>query len=254
MGGVAVLGLATHGGEVMFELTGRQANRMMGHALRSHALLRLELRTLEAGEVLHGAMAGEEGDLLHVDLPTSTPHTPLHLMLGAYCDAQVTLHGTLYMFTTSIQDVLSTPDTRLVMAKPTSVFAANRRRHERRQLERFAQVRLWPASSATPYIGELLNVSTEGVACRMIRGELDELLLVGDEARVHFELPGCDEDFEAPVLICNKSGTADGTQMTVGLEFNLLRAGPETHAIIDRLRTALCHLTFQDLETDGESI
>jgi hypothetical protein len=239
--------------QALIDLNPRQSNRVLEQALRGRARLELEVRARQSDEPVAGFLAGRDGQVLRIDLEAGTRSLPLHELIGAFCDVRIILSGQLYLFSTCITDVLDPGGPqRLLLAAPDTIHVANRRRFERRTLAGFSQVRLWPADSKTPYIGELCNISGDGLACRMIRGELDELLLVGDAVRVAFTLAGSGEDFDLPASVCNKTVTSDGQQLLLGLEYCLDNDDHATRMAVDRLRAALCDLTTNLTETDGE--
>ena len=239
--------------QALIDLNTRQSNRVLEQALRSHARLELEIRARHGDEPVAGFLAGRDGRVLRIDLEAGTRALPLHELIGAFCDVRIVLSGQLYLFSTCIADVLDPGGPqRLLLATPDTIHVANRRRFARRTLAGFSQVRLWPAQSKTPYIGELCNISGDGLACRMIRGELDELLLVGDAVRVAFTVAGTGEDFDLPASVCNKTVTTDGQQILLGLEYYLGEDEQATRIAVERLRAALCDLTTNLNETDGE--
>ncbi len=241
--------------QAVIDLNPRQASRVVEQAVRSRAALEIEARTLPRDGAMRGVLVGREDELLRVDLDPSTQPLPLHALLGACCDIRTVLSGQLYLFSTCVIDAFehNTPQ-RLLLAMPETIHVANRRRFERRTLKEFSQVRLWPSESKTPYIGELCNISGDGLACRMVRGELDELLLVGDGVRVCFDLPSFGESFDLPAVVCNKSTSHDELQLIVGLEY---QRGPATEpaatAAIERLWGILCEMTTNLSGMDGES-
>ena len=236
------------------DLTPRQARRVLEQALRTQAELEIEPRTRPEDEPLSGRIVGQDGNLLRVDFKQGAPRLPVSALVGAFCDVRLVLSGQLYLFSTCVVDVLDTQSpVRLLVAVPDTLQVANRRRFERRTISEFTQVRLWPQGSKTPYICELCNISGDGLACRMVRGELEELLLVGDEVRVRFGMMHSGEIFELLSVVCNKSVTPDRTQLIVGVEFRMSPTDPQTMDGVRRLRTALCELATNAPEMDGES-
>lgn len=239
--------------QAVIDLNSRQANRVIEQAVRAQAELEIEPRTRQ-DEVLRGTLVGRDEELLRVDLATQTSTLPLYALLGAYCDVRTVLSGQLYMFGSCVVDAIQDAATqRLILRRPDGIQLANRRRFERRALSEFSQVRLWPSASTTPYVGELCNLSGDGLAARFIRGELDELLLVGDDVRVSFEAPGAGEVFELPATVCNKTVTSDAQQLIIGLEYQMVPTDPVTRMAVDRLQALLCDQTSSShSEQDGE--
>ena len=237
--------------QAVIDLNARQTRRVLEQAIRAGTALDIEPRT-RSDCVLTGMIAGQEDEVLRVDLTSGAAAMPLHVLVGAYCDVRMVVARQLYMFSTCLIDAIGHgSDQRLLLAVPEGVQVANRRKFERRTLSEFAQVRLWPKNTPTPYIGELCNLSCDGIACRMVRGDLDELLLVGDVIEVGFDLPGDHESFRLPAIVCDKAPTKDHQQLLVGLEFAKNGNDALARLALDRLHAALCDLTMKP-GTDGE--
>lgn len=240
--------------QAVIDLTPRQASRVLEQALRTQGRFEIEPRTRSDDRVLAGSLVGQDGNLLRVDLDPADGPLPPYQLIGAFCDVRTVLMGQLYLFSTCIVDVVDrSAPVRLILALPETMYVANRRRFERQTLAGFSQVRLWPTEAKVPYIGELCNISGDGLACRMIRGELDELLFVGDEARVQFEIRQTGESFDLPVTVCNKTVTQDTQQLIIGLEFVPGSGDATTQFALEQLRAALCELAtnLNDMEMDG---
>jgi hypothetical protein len=239
--------------QAVIDLTERQLRRVLEQALRSHSPIELEPRTRKDC-VLQGEFIERTEDGFRIRLADDSPTLELYELIGAYIDARLVMSGQLYMFSTCVIEAdLQSEDSDLVLAEPYAMHVANRRRYERRTLAEFAQVQIWLSDSQTPFYGELCNVSGEGLACRMIRGALDEALLIGDTVRVGFELPGPGESFTLPGALCTKALSKDGNQLIVGIEFDAQPADPVTRLALDRLRAVLCRLTTGLAQKDGES-
>jgi hypothetical protein len=236
--------------QAVIDLNDRQLRRVLDQALRTRPAIELEPRTCHETTLVGELRPAEDGGLLVTTAPPAAHGC--ELVAGLYVDARFVLSGQLYLFSSCITDIRTDADVwRLRLEPPDAMHVANRRRFERRTLAEFSQVRIWSASAPTPYIGELCNVSGEGLACRLVRGELDEVLLVGDAVRLTFDLPGANEHFEFPATICTKSVSSDGHQLIVGLEFMRDAATADQRTTINRLQAVLCELTINLSESDG---
>lgn len=239
--------------QAVIDLNERQLRRVLEQALRTESPVELEPRTRKDC-VLRGTFNERKEESLRVRLDDDADQLELYELIGAYVDARLIMSGQLYLFATCLLDVFEDGGRRnLMIGEPNAMHVANRRRYERRTLAEFAQVRLWPEDAQSPYFGELCNVSGEGLACRMIRGALDDVLLIGDTVRVSFDLPGPGESFTLPGTLCTKAPTKDGHQMIVGVEFETEPADPVTRLAVDRLRAVLCRLTTGVAEKEGDS-
>ena len=106
------------------------------------------------------------------------------------------------------------------LPKPSRLTLADRRRSERRQLKQRATVSLQMAEADGAWTshGAMLNLSAEGIACRIAREDASRMA-VGCVVLVRFGLEEAGQSFEWSARVTNitKGGTADRT--VVGLEF-----------------------------------
>lgn len=232
------------------QMTPRQSARVLEQALRTHARLHIEVRCVSSEEVLTGTLERREGQLLWIDVGDLSLERATG-WIGAFCDVQTVLSGQLYCFTTCIIDIGETPR-RLLLAVPQVVLVANRRRYERRELAMTLPLRLWTDTTARAVEGELLNLSSTGLACRMPRADLDDLLCVGDVVRTQFELPWFDETFDVQAAVCSFANGDTRERFVMGLEFIPDTDDPELRNSLERLRTRLGDLALQGHKTEGE--
>ncbi|MCA9245310.1 MAG: PilZ domain-containing protein [Phycisphaerales bacterium] len=232
------------------DLTPRQASRVVRQALATGATLDLEPRS-GPERTIPARFIKEENNLLIVE-PTQTPGTPLIELVGSFCDIRVRMSEQLYLFTTCVLDLdeAHSPPT-LMLAIPDSIQVANRRRFERHNFPVTAQVRLWTEGAQTHSVAMLTDVSALGLGIEAPGTDLDDALLLGDVIRASFELPGCDETFELPALVCSKELARDRQMTVLGLEFHLEANDSVGRYTLERLRVALGKVTSQDTETDG---
>lgn len=236
--------------QMAFELSTRQAGRVLEHAVRSRAAIEIEPRNREDGLVFRGVLDGRERNLLCVKAEATTdPLGPLGLV-GVFADVRLFVGGQLYLFNSCVLDVSDSPDpTYVMMAMPESVLVANRRRSERLTIPAAAQTRILHESGKVLAHALLADVSVDGLSCAM-PPPAEDGLFVGDGVRVVFELPGTDQDFELPATVANKSVTSDRQLLTLGVEFST-RANPNDVATLERLRGELLELIMNSNHMDG---
>ncbi|MBK8913119.1 MAG: PilZ domain-containing protein [Phycisphaerales bacterium] len=223
---------------MLLDLSLRQQNRALEHAVRCGAAVEIEPRTWSSGDQLRGRLSGRDGATLRIEL-TETPPQPLSSLVGAFCDARMTLGTDLVQFATCVIDVLEDGAApRVLLATPQSSQLANRRRFMRHSAQEGTPVSIRPAEAGATHVGELVNIGPDGLACRAPREEVDEALLIGDSCRLVFELGPDGTPFDLAAVICNKAADrSDRTHLIVGFEFDAVGATAES--ALHRLRAVL---------------
>jgi hypothetical protein len=234
---------------VTLDLTARQAQRVLGQAIRSRVKLEVEPRPEADNTLLWGTLSGREKDLLVVDLYDHQAHPPpLGMLIGAMCDARLILSGQLCLFSTFIQDVAENAAPRqLMLATPETIQVANRRRFARKAPLEPVPVRFLPAGSTTPLVAILSNIGPTGLGCRVVNRELEDLLFIGDEVELEFVLPWSNEVYTLRAAVCNKNRCREEGHLLVGFEFV-----QENEAALVRLRAALSDETARLTEREGQ--
>lgn len=235
-----------------FDLSPRQAARVLEQALRSRAPLELEARPLPEDSFIRGVLEKQEGSALEMVVDSIPAGVWATGLTGAFCEVCIRLTEHMYQFTTFIREVREeTRPLRLRLAVPETIQVANRRRFERQCVPAAAQVLIEARPQALVYVGLLADVSACGLSCSIPTPDHDEALLVGDPLHVTFELPGFDEKFELPVVVCNKALSRDRQLLTVGLEFQLAPSDAGALASLERLQAVLCEMISNSTGTDG---
>jgi hypothetical protein len=144
------------------------------------------------------------------------------------------------------------PQPRMLMVIPEIIHVANRRQFERTNATVASQVRVWVGPQPAPTVGLLANVSADGLACNLPGTALDEVLALGDQLRVQFELAGFDGVFELTAVLCNKVLISDRQQLSLGMKFEVGHNRPADQQALERLRAALAELMANTTDMDGE--
>ncbi|MDX2200472.1 MAG: PilZ domain-containing protein [Phycisphaerae bacterium] len=234
--------------QALLDLTPAQFKRVLEQAVRSRAVCEFDARPFGfQGKTLSGTIEARDNGVLRVRM-RQMPDAPESLLIGAFCDVQMQLSGELYCFSTCVIDLPNTGANDVFIATPQAMQIANRRRFARRSPAEAVLVQLWPAGAESPYHAALVDVDPHGLAVRGHRGDLDELLLIGDTIRLQLELPQVSDSFELPAIICNKKLDVDREHMLIGFEFEAI--APEASQTLERLRTCLTDPAagFIDLE------
>jgi hypothetical protein len=236
---------------VTLDLTSRQVARVLAQATQNAAELVIEPRTRPDGPPIKGRLTSVEVRLLTVELDEPDRDIELATLIGVFCDVQAVLSGQLYLFSTCVVDVADNAvPPRLVLAGPTEIQLVNRRKFERRLLAQPSSVHLATEGTDQPPLGELINISGNGLAVRVPRANLEDVLFVGDTIRVAFELPGRGGFYDLPAIVCSKTAQAGGEQMVVGLEF-ATDENPETLDAFQRLRRVVCSDVTSTTDPEG---
>lgn len=228
--------------EMVLDLTVRQAARVLEQALRSRATVQVEPRTWPAEQFLQGRFVGRDGTVLRLDVERQTVDLPLAALVGVCCDVRTILSDQLYLFATSIVDVLdaSTPP-RLLLNAPAAVQVANRRRFVRQAVGNGAGARVRVCPDGEWRNVDLFNIGPAGLAFRAARAELDEHLLIGDDVDLLVQLPRLPNPLQARATICSK--TPAGDDLVVGVDF-VEPDDPVARANLTRFRTLLSEHGF----------
>jgi hypothetical protein len=234
---------------VALDLTERQAARVLAQAVNTRAKLELEPRPESCQALLWATLAGRDENTLLVDLHDSDHEVPLGALTGAMCDVRTILSGQLCMFATYIIDVADDArPTRLILAAPETVQVANRRRFARKAPSDPVPVRVTIPGSATPFVAVMRNIGPNGIGCRAVSRELDELLLIGDVVELEFVLPWCGEVFTLSATTCSKTVDASEGHLAIGFEF----VGHGQDAMLGTLRSAFRDEAARLTELEGE--
>ncbi len=238
----------------VLDLTSRQVSRVLNQAARAHTTLLVDARPRNSRPALSGTLDAQLENLLRirVDDHSISADESLLPVVGAYCDVQMSIDREQYAFSTCIVDVLEANQPRtLMLAKPEVIHVTNRRQFVRYVPDRETHVRLWPPGAQNAYTCRLVDIGPNGLACRAHRGDLDEVLFVGDDIALELDLQTIDETFAILATLCSKTLELDRTNMTIGFEFNEKSDDPAIALTIERLRACLNDPAQGFVESEG---
>lgn len=236
------------------ELTPRQANRLIEQAIRIRAEIEILPRILSEGTALRGHFTAREGSMLHVEMASRSPELSGGSLIGAFCEVQSAIGGQVVLFSSCMLDVIEQArTTRVMLAVPDLVQVSNRRRFERTNATIASEVRLVHDGQYSQSVGLLANISPDGIGCTFESGEINDQVLVGEPARVSFELAGFDDIFELPVTVCNKNLSKDQSQITLGMEFDVQPEAAMDVQTLQRLRSILSQIFMESIRQEGRS-
>jgi hypothetical protein len=234
---------------ITLDLSARQAQRVLGQALRTHVKLEIEPRPESHDTLLWGTLSGRENDVLTINLHDTGHSAPLRTLMGAMCDVRMILSSQLCLFSTFILDIVDdTVPQRLALAIPETIQIANRRRFARKAPIEPVPVRFSASGMPSAPVAILANIGPTGLACRVVDPELQDRLCIGDEVELEFVLPWSNEVYALPAAVCNKNRCREEGHLMVGFEF----VAQANEVALLRLRAALRDETARLTEKEGE--
>lgn len=205
------------------DLDGETSADVLAKAIEQRA--RVYLRSCGDGSaaVCSATVVGEDHSHLALELCHIEP-SAREILTTSVLQVSMEVDGVRYVFQTRCANQPSRPGSAVIhIFKPPTIARAERRRSPRRRLRRPTKVALRDTGvdsrpEATACDGSLLNVSTEGLACRMREKEA-ATLRIGQDLRVTFDLgaPSSAFDLKARVINITQGGTPD--HLVLGLEF-----------------------------------
>jgi hypothetical protein len=216
-------------------LDGRQSARLVEQAIRAQAPVCLRTKLTTIPERLTGRILDAAGDSLIIQIDQSPEVGPLQ---SACCDASLDFHGSEYWFATNVLSGLMVEgELRLELSRPHVLQTRQRRRFVRTNLAQSAVVYISQAGQIGPSAieGELLNLSLNGLACRVSRRDADRYP-VEEQVALSFTVGAAEDQIALEAKLRSKTRASDEASIIVGLEFTQLDQRPEQ---VERLRRAL---------------
>ncbi len=236
-----------------FDLGDAQSSRVIDQAIRHRSTVALEPRAWTDDGALSANIRGGDTRSLLVESADGTGPL-LETLIGVHVDAQLTLGQTLYLFDTHVVDVRQDGDkVLLLLARPPILQVSQRRRFQRMTLKSPCTVQLNPrgAGASEPVTGQLLNLSADGMACRLSQAAAQSTR-VGEHLRATFHPPEAERGFEFDVVLTNKSKAGTKEHVLLGLQFHLKEADSAAQAERERLCELLYGYEQATVSQEGE--
>jgi hypothetical protein len=220
-----------------YALSGRDTAKILSRALAERVPMTLRTEASGRTVVCGGPLQDARANVLVIGLDKVDAEN-LGRMIEGMLLATFELDGVAYAFDThGVGDASVGKSATVQVETPKSMAATDRRRAPRRRLTKTTEVVLHAPETDPGWRckGVLLNVSSDGLACR-VSGEVDLSLRRGRNVRVVFRLTPSSSPFDLGARIANVTQSAEPEQFIVGLEFlSSAAAAPER----GRLRTAV---------------
>lgn len=218
-------------------------NATIEAAIRTQAQIVIESARIGTGTINGYLISGDERALL-MEVTGKPPQNPLSLV-DTDCDVQL-YSDQRYHFASRIVAAPTWGEARsLALARPSVLARIDRRRFFRAKLAPSSKVTLeWNGSVDHRHLGSMLNISPDGLACRLDQAATIGLN-TGDRLTVKFTLPEITREFELAATVSNKTEGSRG-HVIIGVQF----ARDARHADqLDALRGVL----FENAPAQGVS-
>ncbi len=224
-----------------FDLKPRQAQRVWEQAVRARMTVTLTPRTDESLQLV-GRLHSRTGESFWIELDqAAADDTPA--LQSVCCDGEIDLAGCRYLFHTNVLAARVDDDPGgpglIEIARPDVLQVLQRRRFVRAEVQESAPVQLSRGvegggrTAAWSSTACLLNLSLDGLACRLERAAADGVG-VGQVVQTSFALDGAPEPFALDAVI--KSKIPAGTEGLVVMGLHLLYANDGQY---ERLQSVL---------------
>ncbi|MBN2561131.1 MAG: PilZ domain-containing protein [Phycisphaerae bacterium] len=193
------------------------SHRAMENAIRTQAQVVLEAPVFGNMTVNGFLISGDDSALL-MEVTGQLP-VPVEALLGAHCEARL-YSDQQYCFSSVIEAAPHWGHSRsLAITRPAILDVMERRRFLRAKLAPSTGVKLECdcAGANHRHTGAMLNISPEGLACRVDNGAA-AVIGPGSAVRVRFELPELNRLFDLEATVCNRTPASEGFTI-IGLHF-----------------------------------
>jgi len=211
-----------------------KVDEVLEQAIRTQAQVVLELVGFK-GATINGFIVSGDDQAILMEVTGRLPF-PVGQLTEAGGEARLYMDKR-YSFAAKIRAVRKVGETlSLALNRPTAVGLVERRRFQRARLAPSSRVVLhWTRDGqAHQHVAVMLNVSVEGLACRL-ESAAASLLEPQTTLRVRFSLPGGSHRFDLPATVCNRTAASPGYTI-LGLH---LTPGPEHSAEVAELNRLL---------------
>lgn len=228
MNSTSVVSQSTHG--VAIELDSQSSSRLLERAQRANLSLSLTFSRCDQEELICAQIQGAGASAFTMAVVDGQS---VDLLPGACLDVRFSLDGQEFFFSSSI---LCCGEADFEIGRPDRLHTWQRRRFLRARLVDSANVTLTHAGSFGQARGEgaILNVSQDGLACRVSR-ELADSLRIDETIGVVFELGPQRTRIECNGRIKGKTAAGSAHSIIVGVHFEHDTESPEMMAHLSRL-------------------
>jgi len=213
------------------------SGRLLADVIRDKKAIRLYADDFRPDDALSGIVVG--GDEHRIIVETAPLSRRTRAMFSARdLRARIDVCGCRYSFATRCVDMSADlAADRLRIVRPTVIEVVERRRSARRQLRAPADALIRPTGGGEDWslCADVLNVSADGIACRM-DAEPAARLQVGRQIGVTLRLDTASEGFALTALVISVIEASTPARVIVGMEF--VKDG-RWRASCARLRAAL---------------
>lgn len=218
------------------------SNRILEMAIRSQS--QAAVNTPLANVPLNGALIAADGETLLIRL-TGLPSFDAADLVGQSCE--VKLHdGQVYSFASTIHGVPRWGRSiALAVSRPETIEVVERRRLGRAALAPSSEVTIeWRArDTAHSRTAKLLNISADGMACRMDENDARGIK-GGGRVTLSFELPASGPKFCLGAIVSNKTPASEGC-VILGMEFVRSRESKaQLEALGEMVRNPRCAMSL----------
>lgn len=203
---------------ILIDLPANESARLIEQAVRARIPVSIEPKSDAHGGNLSGTFRGCDGESVTFTLESANVDDAIR---SAYCDVVFRLRGNEYLFT-SVALAVSSEDEgcRLDLEYPSTLQTWQRRRFLRAAVADSAPIFIQPRGTAPEDVieGRILNVSPDGVACRVPREAADQHT-IGDSMGVTFSIGVMAEPLRFDATIVSKTPGGTRGMVIVGMSF-----------------------------------
>ncbi|UCE58647.1 MAG: PilZ domain-containing protein [Phycisphaerales bacterium] len=214
------------------------SDRVLIEAVRANSPVHLCADPDHSGEVVSGTVLADDGGVLTVDV-ARLDTLARSILSASLLYASLDVGNDRYLFETRRVSALTGSDKdELRLTRPSTVAVTERRRSRRRRFRKPTEVLLRATDPDTQWQckADMLNVSLDGIACRIDSAEVD-YLAVGRASCVVFQLGATAELFELSAQVVTRTEAGTPGHAVIGMEFiddgNLQAARDRLRGVLD---------------------
>jgi c-di-GMP-binding flagellar brake protein YcgR len=211
--------LLTEPTEKTTELSPEESENAIRLAVDAGVLLHLKPGERRAYPGLFATLVALEGATLSIDVNLNED-SGRSLFAAEVLKAAFTLNGRRYAFRTRCLKIDAVVQRGTVaLAAPSTVTLLQRRQSRRYKLRSPGRVSIWLSEGdTTPTVGSILNLSGEGIACRLPAAE-DHKVGVGQPVRLRLDLQGQSQENELTGMVTNVTPAGTTGYVVLGIQF-----------------------------------